>query len=94
MLADNGLGACGTHVLLDAFRGDELKKSCEFCLGYGNNLLVCPENGIPEDWDKPADDWWKHLAEFSVVIEEKDIPYAKKLAGRDWGTYVDDPKVE
>ncbi|MBQ2625407.1 MAG: DUF4838 domain-containing protein [Kiritimatiellae bacterium] len=34
------------------------------------------------------------MHEGSVVIEEKDIPYAKSLAGRDWGTYVDDPKAD
>lgn len=30
----------------------------------------------------------------SAVIEEKDIPYAKNLAGRDWGRYVDDLKAD
>ena len=30
----------------------------------------------------------------SAVIEEKDIPYAKKLAGVDWGSYVDDPRAD
>ncbi len=79
MLADNGLVACGTHVLLDAFRGDELKKSCEFCLGYGSNLLVCPENGIPEDWDKPADDWWKYLAEFYAHVADEAAKYGCRV---------------
>ena len=30
----------------------------------------------------------------SAVIEEKDIAYAKKLYGVDWGSYVDDPKAD
>ena len=34
------------------------------------------------------------MHEGSVVIEEKDIPYAKNLAGYDWGSYVDDQKAD
>lgn len=34
------------------------------------------------------------LHEGSVVIEEKDIPYARGLAGVDWGSYIDDPKAD
>ena len=34
------------------------------------------------------------MHEGSVVIEEKSIGYAKNLAGKDWGSYVDDPKAD
>jgi hypothetical protein len=30
----------------------------------------------------------------SVTIEEKDIPYARGLAGVDWGSYIDDPRAD
>ncbi len=54
MLADNGLVVCGTHVSNDKygfnvaenkFDADVLKKTCEFELGYGNNLVICPGGG-------------------------------------------------
>jgi len=55
MLADAGLAACGTHVATKGCFGldtetwsydpEVLKKSCEFNLGYGNNLLICPGGG-------------------------------------------------
>ena len=53
-LADAGLKACGTHVgngdygfdtkawKIDA---DKMKATCEFNLGYGNNLIICPGGG-------------------------------------------------
>ncbi len=73
MLDDNGLVACGTHVSTDAFKGDVLKAACEFNLGFGNNLLICPGggNGLPKDWDKPADDWWKYLADFYAKVADE-----------------------
>lgn len=54
MLKDAGLKACGTHVNCDAYglntkewkyNPDVLKKTCEFNMGYGNNLLICPGGG-------------------------------------------------
>ena len=58
MLADNGLAVCGTHVgnnsygfAIDAkagkyeYNADTLKKTCEFELAYGNNLIICPGGG-------------------------------------------------
>lgn len=58
MLADNGLTVCGTHVgnssygfKIDAKAGkyeydaDVLKKTCEFELAYGNDLVICPGGG-------------------------------------------------
>jgi len=54
MLADNGLVACGTHVSNDRYGFDTkqwtynpevLKKTAEFELGYGNDLVICPGGG-------------------------------------------------
>ncbi len=54
MLKDAGLKACGTHVDCNAYglntkewkyNPDVLKKTCEFNMGYGNNLLICPGGG-------------------------------------------------
>ena len=54
MLADAGLAACGTHVSTDAYGldtkawkydPDVLKRTCEFELGYGNDLVICPGGG-------------------------------------------------
>ena len=87
MLNDAGLKPCGTHVGCDAYgldtkkwtyNPDVLKKTCEFNLGYGNNLVICPGGGnFPPgcSWStgrggepcKPSqaiDDHTKKLAEF------------------------------
>lgn len=54
MLADAGLAACGTHVSNDRYGFDMknykyspevLKKTAEFELGYGNDLIICPGGG-------------------------------------------------
>lgn len=54
MLADAGLVACGTHVGNEKygfdvkgnkFDADVLKRTCEFELGYGNTLVICPGGG-------------------------------------------------
>jgi len=45
MLDDAGLVACGTHVNKDAFSPENLAETCEFNLGYGNNLIICPGGG-------------------------------------------------
>ena len=53
-LNDAGLKACGTHVGCDAYglntkewkdNPDVLKRTCEFNMGYGNNLVICPGGG-------------------------------------------------
>jgi len=87
MLADNGLAVAGTHVSTAAYGLDTkewkydpevLKKTCEFELGYGNNLIICPGGGnFPPgctwstgkggDTCKPSqeiDDFTKKLAEY------------------------------
>ena len=54
MLANAGLKACGTHVGNGAYGfdlkewridADKMKETCEFNLGYGNNLIICPGGG-------------------------------------------------
>ena len=86
MLSDTGLKACGTHVACDAYGldtrrwtydSDVLKKTCEFNLGYGNNLIICPgagnfpprggsggRRGEPWEPSQAIDDHTKKLAEF------------------------------
>jgi len=87
MLANSGLKPCGIHVSADAYGLDTkkwtydpetLKKTCEFNLAYGNNLVINPGGGnFPPGatWStgkggeacKPSqaiDDFTKKLAEF------------------------------
>ena len=54
MLANSGLKACGIHVDNRqygfntkewTFDVDVLKKTCDFNLGFGNNLIICPGGG-------------------------------------------------
>ena len=54
ILAGTGLKACATHVATSAYGldtkawtydPDVLKTTCEFNLGYGNNLIICPGGG-------------------------------------------------
>lgn len=53
-LADAGLVACGTHVSNGMYGFDtkkftydpeKLKRTCDFELGYGNSLIICPGGG-------------------------------------------------
>jgi len=93
-LANAGLRACGTHVGTTAYGLDTktwkydpevLKKTCEFNMAYGNNLVICPGGGnIPPgaSWStgrggepcKPSraiDDFTKKLAEsYNKVAED------------------------
>ncbi len=69
MLDDNGLVGCGTHLGRTALGPDQIAKTAEFNLGYGNKNLICPGggNGMPKDWiksGKKGDDWWKFLVDF------------------------------
>ena len=93
MLDDNGLAAAGTHVSTGAYgldtkawtyNPDVLKKTCEFNLGYGNDLIICPGGGnFPPgcswstgkggDTCKPSqeiDDFTKKLAEYYNKVAE------------------------
>ncbi len=81
LLDDNGLVACGTHTSRASFTGDAVKETCEFNLAYGNNLIICPGNGngIPENWDKSADDWWKYLTEAYAESAEAAAKFGCKV---------------
>jgi len=86
MLDDAGLAACGTHVACSDYGLDTkawkydpevLKRTCEFNLGYGNNLIICPgggnfppgcswstgRGGEPCEPSQAIDDFTKRLAE-------------------------------
>ncbi len=72
MLADAGLVACGTHVNTNAFGLDTkkwtydpevLKRTCDFNMSYGNDLVICPGGGNFPAKDVPLDDFLKRLAE-------------------------------
>ena len=101
MLADAGLEVCGTHVSNDQYGFDTekwtydpevLKRTSEFELGYGNDLVICPGGGnFPPGctWTtgqggescKPSqeiDDFTKKLVEFYNRAAED----AKKLGIR------------
>ncbi len=53
-LANAGIKVCGTHVSTDAYGlntkvwkydPEVLKKTCDFNMTYGNNLIICPGGG-------------------------------------------------
>jgi len=84
MLADNGLVACGTHVVncefgfkIDKEKGtfaydpEILKKTCDFNLGYGNDYICCPGGG-----NVPPNSGWG--VEQPAATKEKD-EWIKKL---------------
>ena len=77
MLDDAGLVACGTHVGKDAFSPENVKATCEFNLGYGNNVIICPGGGnAPKgfNWSNPGsaqfDDFFKELTEYYAKAAE------------------------
>ena len=101
MLADTGLEVCGTHVDNAQYGFDTkkwtydpevLKRTAEFELGYGNDLLICPgggnfppgctwttgQDGEPCKPSQEIDDFTKKLVEFYNRAAED----AKKLGVR------------
>ena len=85
MLKDNGLVACGTHVGKDAFGPDKVKETCEFNLGFGNNLIICPGGGnrpAGVAWNATSgvkDDWWKYLTEYYAKAAEDAAKFGCKV---------------
>ena len=85
LLKDNGLVACGTHVGKDAFGPDKVKETCEFNLGFGNNLIICPGGGnrpAGVSWDATSgvkDDWWKYLTEYYAKAAEDAAKFGCKI---------------
>ncbi|MBQ3340919.1 MAG: sugar phosphate isomerase/epimerase [Kiritimatiellae bacterium] len=85
MLADAGLVACGTHVGntdygFDTkewkFNADVLKKTCEFNLGYGNDLIICPGGGTIPPGTKWSTGRGGEVCQPSQAIDD----FTKKLA--------------
>ena len=85
MLDDAGIVACGTHVGKDEFGPDKVKATCEFNLGYGNNLIICPGGGnrpAGVKWDATSgvkDDWWKYLTEYYAKAAEDAAKFGCKI---------------
>ena len=85
MLADNGLVACGTHVGKEAFGPDKVKETCEYNLGFGNNVIICPGGGNRPSgvaWDATSgvkDDWWKYLTEYYAKAAEDAAKFGCKI---------------
>ena len=85
MLKDNGLVACGTHVSKEAFGPDKVKETCEFNLGFGNNLIICPGGGnrpAGTAWNATSgvkDDWWKYLTEYYAKAAEDAAKFGCKV---------------
>lgn len=109
MLADAGLKVCGTHVSNDKygfnvkenkFDVDVLKRTCEFEMGYGNSLIICPGGGnFPPgcSWDtgkggdacppsQAIDDFTKRLADLynKAAIEAKKMGCKIGLHNHTW----------
>lgn len=79
ILDDNGLAACGTHVGRMAFSPENISRTMDFELGYGNKFICCPGGGnMPPgvNWsgkgkvDKKLDDWMKTLVDFYNTAAE------------------------
>jgi len=85
MLKSNGLVACGVHVGKEAFGPDKVKETCEFNLGFGNNLIICPGGGNRPSgtaWDATSgikDDWWKYLTEYYAKAAEDAAKFGCKI---------------
>ena len=85
LLKANGLVACGTHVAKDAFGPEKVKETCEFNLGFGNNLIICPGGGNRPSgvaWDATSgikDDWWKYLTEYYAKAAEDAAKFGCKI---------------
>ena len=72
-LRNAGIKACGTHISTGSFgfdankgldyNSDAMKKTCEFNMAYGNNVLICPGGGNFPGKDVPLDDFMKRLVE-------------------------------
>ena len=98
-LAANGLVVCGTHVPNSKFGFDTkkwtfdpevMKKTCEFELSYGNNLIICPgegnfppgctwttgQGGEPCTPSKEIDDFAKRLADIGESTDVELVQFA------------------
>ena len=63
MLDDNGLVACGTHIGAQTLMPENIAKTIEFELGYGNTHLVCPGMGPDKNFTGDLAKWWRGMAD-------------------------------
>lgn len=69
MLDDLGLQRAGTHLGLNTVLPNEIQKTIDFNLGYGNRFLMVPWANAPKDCKDKAG-YWKKLAEDLSVAAE------------------------
>ena len=82
MLNDNGLVGCGTHVGRDAFSPANVKRTCEFNLGYGNTTIICTGGGNFPKKGENLDDFLKMLVDYYNTAAEKAAEWlGARLAG-------------
>ena len=62
MLDDLGLRRAGTHLGLNALLPNEIQKTLDFNLAYGNRYLMVPWANAPKDCKDRAG-YWKKLAD-------------------------------
>lgn len=79
MLNDNGLVGCGTHVGRDAFSPANVKRTCEFNLGYGNTTIICPGGGNFPKKGENLDDFLKMLVDYYNTAAEEAARYGCKI---------------
>ena len=79
MLDDNGLVACGTHVGRGEFGPDKIKATCEFNLGYGNSLIICPGGGNFPGKGEKLDDFLKMLVDYYNKAAETAATFGCKI---------------
>ena len=79
MLDDAGLVACGTHVGRGEFSPEKIKATCEFNLGYGNNLIICPGGGNFPGKKQKLDDFLKMLVDYYNKAAETAATFGCKI---------------
>ena len=79
MLDDAGLVACGTHVHRGEFSPEKVKATCEFNLGFGNNLIICPGGGNFPGKKENLDDFMKMLVDYYNTAAEAAAKFGCKV---------------
>ncbi len=69
MLDDLGLQRAGTHLDFKMITPDEIQKTIDFNLGYGNNTLIVPYVGVPKNCTDKAGFWKKLAEDLSIAAE-------------------------
>ena len=79
MLDDAGLVACGTHVHRGEFSPEKVKATCEFNLGFGNHLIICPGGGNFPGKKENLDDFMKMLVDYYNTAAEAAAKFGCKV---------------